>query len=83
VRYADDFVIFARSEAEAAAALETARGVLEGELGLALHPEKTRVTTVAAGFEFLGYHWHWTRAGVLAEGGAPEIAQRFRRRCGS
>src|SRR5204863_5870177 len=42
VRYADDFVIFARSESEAEAALTLAREVLEGELGLAMHPEKTR-----------------------------------------
>ena len=47
VRYADDFVLFARSQSEAVAALELAREVLEGELGLVLHPEKTRVVTVA------------------------------------
>jgi RNA-directed DNA polymerase len=57
VRYADDFVLFARSEGEAAAALELARAVLEGELGLSLHPEKTRVVSVASGFEFLGFHY--------------------------
>jgi RNA-directed DNA polymerase len=57
VRYADDFVLFARSEEEARAALALAREVLEGELGLTLHPEKTRVVSVAAGFEFLGFHY--------------------------
>jgi RNA-directed DNA polymerase len=57
VRYADDFVIFARSQSEAEAALQLAREVLEGELGLRLHPEKTRVGSVNAGFEFLGYHY--------------------------
>jgi RNA-directed DNA polymerase len=57
VRYADDFVIFARSQSEAEAALELARGVLEGDLGLVLHPEKTRVVSVAQGFEFLGFHY--------------------------
>jgi RNA-directed DNA polymerase len=57
VRYADDFVIFARSESEAHAALELARETLEGRLGLRLHPEKTRVVTVAQGFEFLGFHY--------------------------
>jgi len=59
VRYADDFVIFARSETEAAEALALAREVLEGQLGLTLHPDKTRVVAVTEGFEFLGYHWHW------------------------
>lgn len=57
VRYADDFVIFAKSESAARAALSLAGQVLEGELGLALHPEKTRVVSVDAGFEFLGFHY--------------------------
>jgi len=57
VRYADDFVIFAKSEGEAAAALTLVREVLEGEWGLRLHPEKTRVVSVAHGFEFLGFHY--------------------------
>lgn len=57
VRYADDFVIFARSQGEATQALHLAAEILEGELGLKLHPEKTRVVSVAEGFEFLGYHY--------------------------
>jgi RNA-directed DNA polymerase len=57
VRYADDLVIFAKSEDEAAAALTLVREILEGELGLRLHPEKTRVVSVAHGFEFLGFHY--------------------------
>ena len=57
VRYADDFVIFARSESEANAALTLARQVLEGQLGLHLHPEKTRIVSVETGFEFLGFHY--------------------------
>lgn len=57
VRYADDLVIFAKSESEAAAALSLARQGLEGELGLRLHPEKTGVVSVTEGFAFLGYHY--------------------------
>ncbi len=57
VRYADDFVIFAKSREAAEQALSLARNVLEGKLGLALHPEKTRVVSVAEGFEFLGFHY--------------------------
>jgi RNA-directed DNA polymerase len=57
VRYADDFVIFAKSESEAEAALGLARQIVEGELGLKLHPEKTRVVSVTDGFEFLGFHY--------------------------
>jgi RNA-directed DNA polymerase len=56
VRYADDFVIFARSESEARQALALSERVL-GELGLSLHPEKTRVVSVDDGFEFLGFHY--------------------------
>ena len=29
--------------------------MLEGELGLRLHPEKTRIVHITRGFEFLGY----------------------------
>ena len=57
VRYADDWVIFAKSEGEAITALEKARQFLEVDLGLVLHPEKTRVVSVARGFEFLGFHY--------------------------
>lgn len=57
VRYADDFVIFTQSESEAEAALLTCRAILEGKLGLVLHPEKTRVVSVDTGFEFLGFHY--------------------------
>jgi len=57
VRYADDFVIFARSEDEARQALALAQEVIEDELGLVMHPEKTRVVSVASGFEFLGFHY--------------------------
>ncbi len=57
VRYADDFIIFAKTSAEAEKALETARDILEGDLGLQLHPEKTRVVSVDRGFEFLGFHY--------------------------
>jgi RNA-directed DNA polymerase len=54
-RYADDWVIICRSQSEAKRALASARQVLEGELGLQLHPEKTRIVHITRGFEFLGY----------------------------
>lgn len=57
VRYADDFIIFARSQSEAEEALARARKVLEDDLKLQLHPEKTRIVTVESGFEFLGFHY--------------------------
>jgi len=42
VRYADDFVLLCRSEAEAQAALSQVRAWVD-EAGLTLHPEKTRI----------------------------------------
>jgi RNA-directed DNA polymerase len=79
VRYADDFVIFAKSEGEAAAALTLARAVLEGEWGLRLHPEKTRVVSVAHGFEFLGFHYFRDpKTGQLRKEVRPKSVLRFR-----
>lgn len=79
VRYADDFVLFAKSEDEAAAALTLARRVLEEELGLRLHPEKTRVVSVAHGFEFLGFHYFRDpTTGQLRKEVRRKSAQRFR-----
>ena len=53
-RYADDWVVTCRTAQEARAALETAKRVL-ATLGVALHPQKTRIVHVRHGFEFLGY----------------------------
>ena len=60
VRYADDFVLLCRSQAQAEAALEKVRGWMQEE-GLQLHPQKTRLvdmTQPQEGFDFLGYHFH-------------------------
>jgi len=54
-RYADDWLIVCHSRREAERALTDARAVLEGELGLRVHPDKTRIVHVVQGFEFLGY----------------------------
>jgi len=58
VRYADDFVILCRTQAEAQAALAAVRAWVS-EAGLTLHPEKTRAVDASApgGFDFLGYHF--------------------------
>ena len=58
VRYADDFVILCRSEAEARPTLERVQG-WTAETGLRLHPDKTRIVdaTQRGGFDFLGYHF--------------------------
>jgi len=53
-RFADDWVITCRTEAEAHAAIAVALRILK-KLGVELHPLKTRVVHVQHGFEFLGY----------------------------
>ena len=53
-RFADDWVIVCRTKQEAEDALELAKQTLE-RLGLKIHPNKTRITHVKWGFEFLGY----------------------------
>jgi RNA-directed DNA polymerase len=72
VRYADDFVILCRSEAEAQKALAAVRQWVSGA-GLTLHPEKTRIVNAAqpGGFDFLGYHFErgqkWPRQKSLGK----------------
>lgn len=53
VRYADDFVVLARSESEAYQAHALAGATLAA-MGLELHPDKTRVARVRDGLRFLG-----------------------------
>jgi len=55
VRYADDFVVLCRSEQEAKEALALVQQFLAERLGLALSPEKTKVTRFHEGFTFLGF----------------------------
>ena len=71
VRYADDWVVLCRSEREARAALQTAREIL-ADLGLQLHPEKTRIVDLREGregFDFLGWHFRARVSGRLLERG--------------
>jgi RNA-directed DNA polymerase len=71
VRYADDFVVICRSEAQACAAQQLAGDVLTG-LGLELHPDKTRVVDLRdgrEGFDFLGCHFRARVSGRLLERG--------------
>ena len=53
-RYADDWVVTCKSAAEARAAIDAAGRILK-QLGVELHPQKTRIVHVRYGFEFLGY----------------------------
>jgi RNA-directed DNA polymerase len=59
IRYADDFVILCRDEAEAKNALSRVQQLIT-ERSLVLHPDKTRIvdtTLPGEGFDFLGYHF--------------------------
>ena len=65
VRYADDFVVLCSSRVEAEGARRRAEALL-GDLGLTLHPDKTRVVELRAGkegFDFLGCHLHARMSG--------------------
>jgi len=53
-RYADDWVVTCTSVAEARAAIAAAQRILT-ELGVQVHPQKTRIVHIRHGFEFLGY----------------------------
>ncbi len=69
VRYADDFVILCGTQARAEHARARVVAIL-AELGLQLHPDKTRIANLTRGkegFDFLGFHHHkvesWRRRG--------------------
>ncbi|MGG0719367.1 group II intron reverse transcriptase/maturase [Robertmurraya massiliosenegalensis] len=63
-RYADDFVICCRSRKGAERVLKSVKKLLEKELGLVVHPEKTKIVdNTKEEFTFLGYsfsngYWH-------------------------
>jgi len=69
VRYADDFVVLCSSRSQAEQAQRRATVIL-GELGLELHPDKTRVVDLREGregFDFLGCHLHARMSGAMWE----------------
>jgi RNA-directed DNA polymerase len=67
VRYADDFVVLCTTRNQAEQAHRIAAAML-GELGLELHPDKTRVVDLREGregFDFLGCHFRARMSGRL------------------
>ena len=56
IRYADDMVLLARTEPEARAAWEQLQGQFAA-LELVVNQEKSRLTTLAEGFAFLGFEF--------------------------
>lgn len=55
VRYADDFVLLCQTPDQAKEALAFVQQVLEGQLDLHLSREKTKVTSLGKGYQFLGF----------------------------
>ena len=59
VRFADDFVILCRSQKGAERVMRSVTRYLENDLGLALHPTKTKVVDVnQEPFTFLGFEFY-------------------------
>jgi hypothetical protein len=54
-RYADDFVVLCKSLPQAEEAHDLVKRILEQDLELELSTEKTKVTRLCHGFEFLGF----------------------------
>ncbi len=54
IRFADDFLILCKTKPKAESAMKLSESILE-ELKLELNNEKTRITTFAEGFKYLGY----------------------------
>lgn len=57
VRYADDFIVLAKSRPEIEEAETLVKKVVEGQLGLQLSKEKTKVTSFREAFVFLGFRF--------------------------
>ena len=88
IRYADDFVILCESQEQAQRALAEVRLWVE-QVGLVLHPTKTRCVDASqrGGFDFLGYHfergYRWPRQKSLDKFKDGLRAKTRRTRCGS
>jgi len=55
VRYADDFIVLCKTRGQAEKALSVVTHCIEKELGLELSPEKTHISHMKKGFNFLGF----------------------------
>lgn len=64
LRYADDGCALARTPEAAEKALQVARGIVEDQLHLRLHPDKTRILNAhETPFDFLGFTFFGTDSG--------------------
>ncbi len=81
VRYADDFLCFARTRQDAEDALIEIRDFVETKLKLALKPGRTDISSFAAGFEFLGF-WMRDDGKAITGNRLEEFKKRVRRTIG-
>ena len=72
VRYADDFVILSRNELNAKEIKEQVAEHLLNETGLTLSEEKTKITHINKGFNFLGFNFKKRK--IHKKGGKTEYA---------
>lgn len=77
VRYADDFIVCCRTEAQVQQVRGLVEEVLEG-IKLCLEPNKTQITSFEEGFDYLGvrfegdtYAYLWERKRIEVEGPVP------------
>jgi RNA-directed DNA polymerase len=82
VRYADDMVVLCTDAQTAECALEAIRGWMT-EMGLTLHPEKTRTVDMnqpGSHFDFLGYRFWKGRKGSLHRYVRPKSKRKLRQK---
>lgn len=77
VRYADDAVILCKTKEQAEKAYLAAKTILEEELRLRMHPEKTKVVHFEEGFRFLGFDF-WKDYLILPEAKVKKYKDRIR-----
>lgn len=78
VRYADDAVILCKTKEQAEEAYQTAKTILEGELQLRMHPEKTKVVHFDEGFRFLGFDF-WKEYLILPDAKVKKYKEKVRK----
>lgn len=74
VRYADDFIVVAEDEEGALAIKEVITDYLQFKVGLELSDEKTRITEISEGFDFLGFNIRKYREKLLIKPAKSNIA---------
>ncbi|MBO9608794.1 MAG: group II intron reverse transcriptase/maturase [Paenibacillaceae bacterium] len=77
VRYADDAVVLCKTKEQAEEAYQAARMLLEEELRLRMHPEKTKVVHVDEGFRFLGFDF-WKQYLILPDAKVKKYKEKVR-----